>query len=508
MKLKLLRLVLAVMIVLIGTSFHSFAEEFSPPDKYGAPANVGAVFYGDDIEYNGRWSFDIGFGASDEVRALLEASADGRFEEAGFNSLNVYTEGDYKLDGGQWRSELPGYSDWVFSSDCGFDADIGTWVSNYHIYDAYFSEAIPEGVLPGGKNYFDSHTMHLRVRFCIDFYHEETGKSYSYYSPWSQTVSYTNNQKVEDLTVLMNHAPTLVSAELKKDFDGMPYLDFKAAKAHQDIEYVNSITDQRVYTNVWVKMNKGSWEDAGSYLWMKEQFDVAADDILGTLDNYAAAVYEVKFRYSVNYDWYPAAGKSGDVYSPFSNVISHGMPAYEGASSWAKTELDKAVGYGLITERIKDNMSGKITREEFAEIAVKLYEKYTGKTAEPGNMSFTDTTNPEILKAANLGLVTGVGNNKYAPNELVTREQMATILLRALKVINPKADFSTAGVPKFLDDDKVETWARDGVYYCYKAKIVTGVGKVDGVDRFDPDGNATREMAVIVCTRAYEFYSK
>ena len=54
---------------------------------------------------------------------------------------------------------------------------------------------------------------------------------------------------------------------------------------------------------------------------------------------------------------------------------------YKGASTWAVPELDKADGYGLITDKIKDNMSVPITREEFAEIAVRLYEINTGKAA-------------------------------------------------------------------------------------------------------------------------------
>ena len=175
---------------------------------------------------------------------------------------------------------------------------------------------------------------------------------------------------------------------------------------------------------------------------------------------------------------------------------------YQGASSWAIPQLDKAREYGFITDRIKGNMAGKITREEFAEIAVLLYEKYTDKKATAGNASFIDTNNPEILKAANLGLVSGVGNNKYAPGQLVTREQMATILLNALKVLNPDADFSIEGAAKFADDNKVESWARNGVYYCSKVKIVSGVGN----NLFDPDGNATREAAVIVCSKAYEYF--
>lgn len=192
---------------------------------------------------------------------------------------------------------------------------------------------------------------------------------------------------------------------------------------------------------------------------------------------------------------------------PHFSDLAINTAAYSGASSWAVVELDKAVEYGLITNRIKNNMAAKVTREEFAEIALKLYEKYTGKTASQGDTRFSDTSNPEILKAANLGLVTGVGGNRYSPSELVTREQMATILLRVMKVISPAADYQTQGAAVFADDNKVESWAREGVYYCYKVQIVKGVGKINGADRFDPDGNATREQAVLVSLRAYESLS-
>ncbi|HQI16864.1 MAG TPA: S-layer homology domain-containing protein, partial [Bacillota bacterium] len=116
---------------------------------------------------------------------------------------------------------------------------------------------------------------------------------------------------------------------------------------------------------------------------------------------------------------------------------------YEGASSWAVPELDKAAGCGLITDRVMDDVSRNVTREEFAEIVVRMYELFTGKEAEAGDVSFTDTANKEIHKAANMGLVLGVGDGKFAPGNLVTREQMAVILLRTLKTMNPAADFST-----------------------------------------------------------------
>lgn len=179
---------------------------------------------------------------------------------------------------------------------------------------------------------------------------------------------------------------------------------------------------------------------------------------------------------------------------------------YSGASSWAVPELDRSAGYGFITDRIKDNMSSNITREEFAEIAVKFYEVYTGVKAEPGNAKFSDTSNPEILKAANLGLTTGIGDGKFGPKELVTREQIATMLLRALRVIRPVEDFSLTGSAKFSDDSLISNWAQDGVYYCSGVGIIKGIQNEDKSFRFDPKGNSSREVAVIVITRAYEWF--
>lgn len=186
------------------------------------------------------------------------------------------------------------------------------------------------------------------------------------------------------------------------------------------------------------------------------------------------------------------------------SAVPAAAASYQGASSWAVPELDKADGYGLITERIKGNMAGSVTREEFAEIGVRLYETYTGTDAATGSIAFSDTQNPEILKAANLGLVTGIGGDRFGPDLLLTREQMATILFRALRVINPTADFSSAGTGKFNDDASISSWARDGVYYCFKAGIINGIGG----SKFGPGLNSTREAAVLVSVRTYERYKQ
>ncbi|HOJ10135.1 MAG TPA: S-layer homology domain-containing protein [Clostridiales bacterium] len=493
-----------VLVALISSILPvvSFAAEYTPPDVYSAPQNVGVVF-NDDISDSGRWSFDIGYAASGEVRKLMEAVADGRFEGASYDSLGIAAQIDYKLDSGKWRSEMSGYEEWVMNSETGFDAAAGNWAASYHIYDGYFTDIFPDEVLPGGKSYFDQHTMNFRIRFYITFHNSEKEKDYEYYSPWSSVVSYNNNQKVEDPAALINHPPKLLSVELKKADNGEPYLDFKADTAHADVQILNSISNQRVFTNVWIKVNNGEWIDAGTYLWMKEQFTIEAKDYFGDVKDYSAAIYEAKFRYSFDYTYYPKAGKSGDIYSPFSNALAKGMPAYKGASNWAITELNRAAEYGFITDKIKDNMKAPITREEFAEVAIKLYEAYTKKTAVPADSSvFVDTKNPEIFKAYALKIVNGTNTEKklFSPTLLTTRQEVSTMLYRAVKAINPDADLSTAGAPVFTDQEEIGSWAFEPVKYMSKQGFIKGTG----AGAFDPKGTCTREMAVAIAVRVYE----
>lgn len=194
-----------------------------------------------------------------------------------------------------------------------------------------------------------------------------------------------------------------------------------------------------------------------------------------------------------------------EVTSNYSNLVTLGNPAgYRGASDWAKDGLDKAASYGFITDKIKDNMSGSITREEFAEVAVKLYERYTGKTATAAlSSTFTDTTNVEILKAYQLGIVSGIGNNQFAPQVLINREQMAAMLSRAVEAIQPDADMSVAGAPTFADEKEIAPYFITNVQFMAKNGFISGVGN----NRFAPKATSTREQAVIVAVRVYETYA-
>jgi hypothetical protein len=195
--------------------------------------------------------------------------------------------------------------------------------------------------------------------------------------------------------------------------------------------------------------------------------------------------------------------------SAWSNTASVGVQG----SSWALPELQKAMEYGLIPDILAGkDLTQPITREEFCELALLLYEKTTDKTPAPVSPNpFTDTTNPRILKAFALGITQGTSATTFTPNKLINRQECATMLFRTIKAIAPSADYSIAGVPDFPDQKDIDSWAAESTKYMSKLGIIKG----DDKGYFMPKatttgqeasgyGTATREAALLMSVRTYD----
>lgn len=194
-------------------------------------------------------------------------------------------------------------------------------------------------------------------------------------------------------------------------------------------------------------------------------------------------------------------------------------------SAWAKSEMTEANILGLIPEALKGaDMSRRITRGEFAAVAVELYESLSGTSAPVVATPFTDisgnSNRESIAKAYGLGLANGVSATEFAPNQQITREQLATMLSRAVKKYSfpewtLETDWAyqpdTSAVARFSDDWAISDFAKPSVYYMVQLGILKGV---DG-NRFAPKNTtteeeargyatATREQAVALSLRIYK----
>lgn len=181
---------------------------------------------------------------------------------------------------------------------------------------------------------------------------------------------------------------------------------------------------------------------------------------------------------------------------------------YEGLAPWAAPVVTEAVNENLTTDKVLVDFPSPITREEFCELAVLLYEKMSGtKAASPTANPFNDTSNPEILKAADLGIVGGVGGGKFAPNNNVTRQEISLMLLRTLKAVMPSITATAEFKTQFQDVGSVDSWALEAVRFMNANDVVTG-STVNGVSYILPKGNTTREQAIALVLRIYNKFNK
>ena len=133
---------------------------------------------------------------------------------------------------------------------------------------------------------------------------------------------------------------------------------------------------------------------------------------------------------------YPLSGLAGLLSGNITFTIP-ALPVYsktgEPIDSWAEEGVNTAISAGLLPDCLKGaDLRKNITRSEFAAVAVALYEEMSGKKVKAGEDPFTDTDDPEVLKAYALGVTSGTNaeGTLFMPDALLTREQAAVMLSR------------------------------------------------------------------------------
>lgn len=203
--------------------------------------------------------------------------------------------------------------------------------------------------------------------------------------------------------------------------------------------------------------------------------------------------------------------------SPAPEETAKPEASFAKVSDWAKETVDAAVAADLIpVEMYSDDLTANISREEFAAVAVKLYESLTGAPApEARIMAFEDISDSQymsyITKAYVLNIVNGTSPTEFSPKATITREQMATMLTRAIKCatiegwsLENDKDLDVSGTAKFADDAEISAYASNSVYY------MAGQGIIKGMDttHFAPQGTATKEQSIAVAQRTYDSNAK
>ncbi len=137
---------------------------------------------------------------------------------------------------------------------------------------------------------------------------------------------------------------------------------------------------------------------------------------------------------------------------------------------------------------------------------VTLLWRYAGEPAGYTNV-FTDVPagrwyTQAIAWAAHEGIVEGVGQNRFNPEGLLNREQMATLFYRYTKATGGDTNAS-ADLSSYPDSGSTSGWAKAAVEWAVAEGLVGGA-TVNGVVCINPKGEATRAQLAVIFVRYVE----
>lgn len=190
-----------------------------------------------------------------------------------------------------------------------------------------------------------------------------------------------------------------------------------------------------------------------------------------------------------------------------SELFSPEIIQKETISSWAEDEVNAAYGAGLIPALTGNpGYTDAITREQFAELVVQFLRTVDPEITDSHTelTMFDDCQNHIVALAAEVGIVTGVGNNKFAPKQTTNREQIATMIARAIGVLESAkgVDFTpaSASMDGFTDKGQVSGWAVEGVGTLAANGIMNGTSATT----LSPKNSCTVEQSICLLYRVYQ----
>ena len=185
---------------------------------------------------------------------------------------------------------------------------------------------------------------------------------------------------------------------------------------------------------------------------------------------------------------------------PAGGCPSAGFTDVPGEDNWAHAGIDYCVANGLMSG-VGDNLFAPKMTTTRAQIVQILYN-LEGEPKVSGTIPFTDLTQnwykDAVLWAYQTGVVSGTSATTFAPDLPVTREQIAVILMGyAEKVLGVTRTWTPADLSVFPDAGSVSGWAKDALADAVALGLISGASN-GGVTYLSPKGSATREQVATI----------
>lgn len=165
-----------------------------------------------------------------------------------------------------------------------------------------------------------------------------------------------------------------------------------------------------------------------------------------------------------------------------------------GKAAWAREAINGLAAAGIVNGKSDTEFAPNdtVTRAEFAKMLMGVFGLDSGayRTSSFGDVSTDAWYFNSVETAYNLGIINGIGNGQFAPNALITRQDMAVMVVRAANVCGVSLPEVEEGIT-FADNASISDYAKTPVSTLQKANVINGV--LDTT--FAPLDNATRAQA-------------
>lgn len=192
----------------------------------------------------------------------------------------------------------------------------------------------------------------------------------------------------------------------------------------------------------------------------------------------------------------PAATAAPTATPSTSNVTFKDVPN----DMWAKSFIDDITKNGVAIPITNNEFlpDTNITRAEFSALLVQAL-----KLNSDGTNTFTDVKPGEwyekyVIAAVKAGLIQGLGDGTFKPNDNLSRQDMAVIMSRAMKIAKGiETETDGKNYLTFNDNGAIESYAQKAIATAVKYGVLSGKpGKI-----FDPVNSVTRAEAAKVISK-------
>jgi hypothetical protein len=233
-------------------------------------------------------------------------------------------------------------------------------------------------------------------------------------------------------------------------------------------------------------------------------------ELVALVDNDGNGTYETKLITTAAMPGAQSSSPSNvstNADEPDPAVLPDDVPAIEESAQMPFTDISESDWFYSDVEYVYANalMNGMtattfspnttMTRAMLVTVLYRLASPARGaNTTQFTDVPLGEWYSDAVAWASGTGIVSGIGDNRFAPDAEITRQDMAVLLARYADTMGI-ALTASRGPSAFSDDSDVAEYAKDAAALLYSAGVVNG--KPGGL--FDPHGSATRaEVAAML----------